>query len=75
MKYQLTGGWPLGQWFIPPGTIVDFTAPSTQWGNAEMWTQGLVPPPNALALDQDCSDQMKLAYPQARGLMRANGLT
>jgi hypothetical protein len=68
MRYQLIDhGWPIGGIVIPPGTIIDLGQPwsrkpddkLTQW---EKLAKDKAPPLNALALDPECIEMMKLHY-------------
>jgi hypothetical protein len=68
MRYQLTQyGWPVGQWLIPVGTIIDAGNPQTDWDRLAASVVG-GPPPNAIALDQECYDKMCLVYDPNRVL-------
>jgi len=60
MKYQLRDhGWPIGQFCIPAGTVIDTDA-SDQWSTL---AKGWPPPLNAQPLDQLTYDRMKKTYP------------
>lgn len=64
MKYQLAQhGWPIGQFLIPVGTIIDLTKDPEQMNDWEKLAQGKLPPLNALALDDDCANAMEQGYP------------
>jgi hypothetical protein len=64
MKVQVTGGgWPVGQWLIPAGTILDakdwtFNSTPLPW----------LPPPNMMALDQEAFALMSRHYDASRVL-------
>jgi hypothetical protein len=59
MKFQLAGpGWPVGQFLIPGGTIIDSGA-SDSWSTL---VRGLSPPVSAIPLDQGTYQQMKNLY-------------
>ncbi len=65
MKYQLiNSGWPIGQWLIPTGAIIDASA-NDQWSQL---ARGRGIPPNAVALDQEAADLMFRIYPRERVL-------
>ena len=78
MKYQLRDhGWPVGQFLIPQGTIIDtestFPLPNdTAFSNCletYRWSQiakGHEPPINAQPLDQATYNAMKAIYPAER---------
>jgi hypothetical protein len=70
MRYLLAGttsGWPIGQWLVPRGHIVDASV-NDQWS---FITNGRVPPMNAQALDQAAWDAMAAEYPNHKHLMTA----
>ena len=77
MKYQLSGcGWPVGQFLIPVGTIIDLTKPPEQMNDWEKLALGKLPPLNALALDDDCANAMEQGYPGHLYLLhKAPGVT
>jgi hypothetical protein len=61
MKFQLMRhGWPVGQWFIPEGTIIDASS-NDEWSRL---ARGRTPPSNAIALDQEAADAMLRRYPK-----------
>ena len=60
MKYRIDRQpWPIGGILIEPGTVID-TASNDQWSQI---ARGKVPPPNAVALDQETFDALRKAYP------------
>jgi hypothetical protein len=62
MKFQLTQhGWPIGQWLIPAGEIIDLDKSPEQMTGFERLAVGKTPPMNAIALDDDCADAMAKA--------------
>jgi hypothetical protein len=68
MKYQISGGgWPIGQWLVPAGTIIDLDGKAdhqlTEW---ERLAQGRVPPRDAIALDDETYALMVNAH-ETRG--------
>jgi hypothetical protein len=75
--YQVAGGgWPLaGGWFIPPGTIVNPAGKSpselSQW---EVWTAGLLPPRDAVALDWPTYNAMVSAYQSGVWWVQSRGV-
>jgi hypothetical protein len=61
-RYQLDGsGLPLGQFLIPPGTVINTGDPNDGWG-AEIARRGLPPPVTCQALDQATYEQMCSLY-------------
>jgi hypothetical protein len=76
MKYQLAGhGWPIGQWLIPVGTVIDHTKTPEQMTDWEKLALGKLPPLNAVALDDDCAEAMANGYPGHRHLLhKARGV-
>lgn len=65
MRFQLREcGWPIGQYVIPQGTIID-SAATDQW-SALVVALGLTPPVNAQPFDQATYDLMRLQYPAYR---------
>jgi hypothetical protein len=73
MRYQLVDhGWPIGQWLIPAGTIIDLSKPDTQLTDFEKLAKGRVPPLNALALDPECVELMRTAYHSHHHLLRSD---
>jgi len=60
MRFQiLGGGWPVGQFLIPSGTIID-TNVEDQWSTL---VKGLRPPLNAMPLDRLTWNWMQGLYP------------
>jgi hypothetical protein len=59
MKYQLLGAWPVQEFCIPAGTIIDTTA-TDQWS---MLVKHLRPPLNAMPLDKYTFEWMQKLYP------------
>jgi hypothetical protein len=57
MIYQIHRGWPVGQYFLEPGTRVDLSDP--QWS----WLEGQTPPPTCQVLDQEAYDALAAVYP------------
>jgi hypothetical protein len=68
-RYQITGaGWPVGQWLIPTGTVIDDVSGTDTW-SVIVRERGLPPPVNASLLDQstyDTYDQMVQSYSARR---------
>jgi hypothetical protein len=62
MRFQITNGWPIGSWFIPPGTIIDTSKPDHELTREERWAQGRLPPRDAVALDETTYQAMRAAY-------------
>jgi len=63
MKYQLRDhGWPIGQFTIPVGRIIDTDAND----DFARLARGLNPPINAQPLNQATYDAMKQIYPAHR---------
>jgi hypothetical protein len=61
MRFQLQRhGWPVGQYLIPEGTIIDAKSDGA-WTNM---ARGRAPPPNAIALDDEAADLMFKRYPK-----------
>jgi hypothetical protein len=64
MKYQLAQhGWPIGQWLIPVGTVIDHGKAPEQMNDWEKLALGKLPPMNAVPLDTDCAEAMAKGYP------------
>ena len=60
MRYQiLSGGWPVGQYLIPAGTVIN-TASDDQWSNL---AKGRPPPLNSMPLDWETWQKMKKLHP------------
>jgi hypothetical protein len=63
MKYQIMGGgWPIGSWLIPAGTIIDTSKPEAEMSREERWAGGRLPPRDAIALDEETYQAMRQAY-------------
>jgi hypothetical protein len=61
-KYQLRQtGWPVSQFLIPQGTIIDTVAGTDGW-SALVASLGLTPPQNAQPLDQATYNTMRLQF-------------
>jgi hypothetical protein len=68
MRFQINGqGWPLngGAALAPAGTVID-SASNDHWS---LFARGLIPPPNATALDDEAWELMQRSYPEHRHLM------
>jgi hypothetical protein len=62
--YQLTQhGWPVGQWLIPTGTIIDDVNAKGPW-SALVKSLRLPIPLNAMPLDRETWLEMKRQYPE-----------
>jgi hypothetical protein len=59
MLYQLLGPWPVGQFCIPAGTVIN-SAGTDQWSQL---AKGLPPPLTAMPLDRHTWQRMKELYP------------
>jgi hypothetical protein len=59
MRYQLRGDWPIGQFCIPVGTVIDTDA-SDQWSSL---AKGRPPPLNAMPLNRETWKWMRGLYP------------
>lgn len=65
MRYQISGGgWPIGSWLIPAGTIIDLPEGKaehelTEW---ERTARGRLPPRDAVALDEQTYQAMVKQY-------------
>jgi hypothetical protein len=55
MKYQLLGAWPINQFCIPAGTIIDLNG-TDQWSQL---AKNRPPPLNAMPLDRYTWEWMK----------------
>jgi hypothetical protein len=65
MKFAVgTGGWPIGQFCVPTGTIIDTSSmdPGMTTLLAKALAPGKVPPMNSQALDQETYAAMVAAY-------------
>jgi hypothetical protein len=61
-KYQLRQtGWPVGQFLIPQGAIIDTVAGTDAWSML-VASLGLPPPMNAQPLDQATYNTMRLQF-------------
>ena len=59
MKYQVPGLWPVRAGFtIPAGAIIDFTGPRDFWSQHTLNAEGLIPPPGAIAMDQEAVEYL-----------------
>ena len=67
VKFQVNQGWAIGQFLIPPSTIIDIGDKRddelTEW---ERLAKGHCPPIDAAALDADCALLMWRGYPWHR---------
>jgi hypothetical protein len=59
VKYQLLGAWPVGQFCIEAGTVIDLSG-TDQWSQL---VKGLPPPLTAMPLDRYTWEWMKLLHP------------
>jgi hypothetical protein len=66
MRFELLEPWPVGQFLVPAGTIIDGKAP--QWRGMAL---PLPMPMDAKALDQDAADHLSMAYPFHLHLLHA----
>jgi hypothetical protein len=69
MKYQIMGGgWPIGSWLIPAGTIIDDPDGKAEdkLSGWERLAKGRVPPPDAIALDDEAYAVMVKEYETGR---------
>jgi hypothetical protein len=70
MRWQLTTGWPVGQWLVPADTILiagssggAITSPPIWNGTVALPIDNTRPAPiDAIALDQEASNLMKQWY-------------
>ncbi len=59
MKYQVVGFWPVRAGFtIPAAAIIDFTGPKDFWSQHTLNAEGLIPPPGAIAMDQEAVEYL-----------------
>jgi hypothetical protein len=70
MKFQITSGWPIGSWFVPPGTIIDTDKPDHELTREERLALGRLPPRDAVALNEETYELMVKEYETGR---RGNG--
>jgi hypothetical protein len=56
MRFWLDRDWPVGQWLLPRGVVVDWAATDDQWSTI---AKGLTPPPDAIPLDAEAEAAMK----------------
>jgi hypothetical protein len=54
MRYRLNSAWPVSGVVIPGGTVIDTAATP--------FLVGVVPPPDAMPLDQEARDMLVQAY-------------
>jgi len=65
VRYQVSGGgWPIGSWLIPAGTIIDLPEGRaehelTEW---ERIARGRLPPRDAIALTEETYQAMRAGY-------------
>jgi hypothetical protein len=64
MKYQISGGgWPIGGWLIPAGTIIDSDGKAEhQLSEWERLAKGRLRPRDAIALDGEAYPLMVKQY-------------
>jgi hypothetical protein len=61
-RYQIThSGWPVDQWLIPTGALIDDATGTDQW-SVLIRERALPPPVNASPLDQATYNQMVALY-------------
>jgi hypothetical protein len=71
MRFQITQGWPIGQFLIPASTIIDIAdKPDHELGEYERLAGGRIPPRDSLALDADAAVTLWRAYPWHRDQLR-----
>ena len=69
MKYQLTmHGWPIGQFLIPVGTVIDI--PAKDGDDWSALATDMVPPINAQALDAQAWNALVRAYGARKLVMK-----
>jgi hypothetical protein len=67
MKFQMLEPWPIGQFCVPNGTLLNCDKPVEEMTEWERLVQDRVPPLNAvLALDWEAAWVMHEAYPGHR---------
>jgi hypothetical protein len=66
MRYRITGQWRLGDAVAPSGVVIDANA-NDRWSKR---VRGLVPPLDAVPLDQAAYEAQLAAYPDHRHLLR-----
>jgi hypothetical protein len=57
MRWQLLGDWPVGQWLVPAGTVLEGTAPT--WNGIPL---PMPMPLNAISLDDEAALMMLKWY-------------
>lgn len=63
MRYQLTQGFVVGQFLIPPGTEINLSKPESEMTDWEKLAQGRVPPAGAIPLDDEARELVEWAHP------------
>jgi hypothetical protein len=61
MKYRIGAhGWPVGEFLIPPRTVIDTTGDPYRFDrwSREIWNRKLFPPPDAEPLEQSAHEAM-----------------
>jgi hypothetical protein len=71
MKFQVNTGWPIGQFLIPPATIIDIAdKPDAELSEFERLAKGRPIPIDCTALDFDSALTLWRAYPEHRHRLR-----
>lgn len=71
MRYQLLTPWPVGQFCVEAGTVIDLNKPEVEYTQPEKLVEGHTPPLfSTLALDWDCAETMWRNYPEFRHKLR-----
>jgi hypothetical protein len=66
MRFQITGqGWPVGQFLIPSGSIIDASA--DHW--PALFARGLKIPITATPLDTEAFEAQQAAHPEHKHLL------
>jgi hypothetical protein len=71
MRFQITQGWPIGQFLLPPATVIDLgDKEDHELTEYEKLAKGRIPPIDICALDADCAIAMMRFYPWSHDKLR-----
>jgi hypothetical protein len=73
VRFQVNQGWAIGQFLIPPATIIDIAdKPDAELSEFERLAKGRPIPIDCTALDYDSALTLWRAYPEHRHRLRRN---
>jgi hypothetical protein len=71
MRFQIANGWPIGQFLIPAGVVINIgDKEDCELTEYEKLAKGRIPPIDICALDADCAVAMWRFYPFSRDRLR-----